>query len=221
MPNHITNILRAPAHVIAALKGEKSLVDFTTMIPMPESLRDVTVNGDEDIVHLLNGKLDLNPGDNILGSLKLGNVLRSLRDGGMTKWDDSRFENFITMMRGFREHGVTSWYDFGVERWGTTWNAYDIEDREGGIKFETARAAPHPVIEKLAEAFPTEKIEHDWADEDIGGNLGRRVYQSGSVIDQLVEDPVDFALTLNERDREYYRKNPDSGKWEYHGSTEQ
>jgi hypothetical protein len=217
MPNHITNILKAPASVIEALKHADNLVDFNTMIPMPEALREVTVNGDEHLVELLNGKLALNPGrDDILGSLTLSNVLRDLQSGGMTKWDDKRFENFVTMLRGYREHGCASWYDFGCERWGTKWNAYSIEAVEGGIKFETAWSAPHPVIAKLAERFPDEKIEHSWADEDIGSNLGMRVYHFGGVTDLPIEDPLDFALTLNGDDREYYRKSPTTGKWESH-----
>lgn len=221
MPNHITSILKAPANVIAALKGEKDLVDFNTMIPMPESLRNITCNGDEKMVELLNGKLALNPSpDDLLGSLQLSYVLRDLRDGGMTKWDDARFENFMTMLRNQREHGVTSWYDFGCERWGTKWNAYDIEEVEGGIKFETAWRAPHPVIAALAAKFPDEKISHEWADEDIGSNLGRRVYQFGAVTDLPVEDPVDFALTLNSSQREYYKKSLTTGLWEYDESMD-
>lgn len=58
------------------------------------------------------------------------------------------------------------------------------------------------------------------SDEDIGNNLGRRLYQFGKATDLDVADPVDFALTLTGSDRERYRKDPVSEKWEYHDEDE-
>jgi hypothetical protein len=221
MPNHITNIIKANKEVIAALRSDKSAVDFNTMIPMPQSLQEITSNGDDNLVYLLNGKLSINPSDSdILGSMKLSNVLRDLKDGGMTKWDTKRFENFMAMLRNFRDHGFVSWYDFGCSEWGTKWNAYGIiETDENSVQFDTAWSAPHPVIKKLAERFPDVCIEHRWADEDIGSNLGHRRYCNG-VSDIPISDAVDFALTVTGNDREYYRANPETGKWEYYEKPE-
>jgi len=127
MPNHITNIIKANPEVLAALRGEKDAVDFNALIPMPESLRGITSNGDENLVSLLNGNLSINPpqGD-FLASLQLSNALRDIQAGGISKWDDARFKNFVAMLHNDREHGVVSWCDFGCERVGTKWNAYDI-----------------------------------------------------------------------------------------------
>jgi hypothetical protein len=53
-----------------------------------------------------------------------------------------------------------TWYDEHCTRWGTKWNAYDINvenEWDGGdcsemeIHFDTAWAPPHPVIKKLNE----------------------------------------------------------------------
>lgn len=219
MPENITNIIKASSEVIAALRSDKAAVDFNTMIPMPESLHNVSciINGDDDLVYLLNGKLSISPPhDDRLANLKLSNVLRGFQDGGMTKWDNERFENFITMLCNFHEHGVVGWNDFGREKWGTQWNAYSVVEADGNsIQFETAWAAPHPVIEALAAKFPEVGIEHLWADEDIGSNLGHRRYCNGAT-DLPIADPVDFALTVLGNDREYYRANPETGKWEYY-----
>lgn len=215
MPNHIVNILKASSHVLDALKGDEHLVDFNSIIPMPESIRGIKVNGDERLVEFLNGKLSLNPSsDDFLSSLQLSNVLRNIESGGMTKWNDCQFENFVTMLRNYREYGITSWYDFSIKHWGTKWNAYDIVESDGGIEFQTAWNAPHPIIAKLAEKFPDEKITHLWSDEDIGSNLGHHIYHFGSLTEVVVEDPMEFALSLHPRSREYYVKNPDTGVWE-------
>lgn len=222
MPNHVTNIIKANAEVIASLRSAEAAVDFNTMVPMPESLREIISNGDDSLVDLLNGKLSLNPlaGD-YLAAMKLSIVLRDFQDGGLSKWDDKRFDNFIAMLRAYREHGVVSWYEFGVEKWGTKWNAYSIVETDGvSIQFDTAWSAPHPVIEVLVSKFPGVCIEHLWADEDIGHNFGHRRYCNG-VTDIPIEDPVDFALTVRGNDREYYRKNPETGKWEYHEEEEE
>lgn len=38
MPNHVTNIIRASSHVLEALKGPDSGVDFNSVVPQPENI---------------------------------------------------------------------------------------------------------------------------------------------------------------------------------------
>lgn len=79
-------------------------------------------------------------------------------------------------------YGYASWYEWRCDKWGTKWNACEI-NTEGAsddfIEFETAWSAPHPVIERLAECFPDVKICHFWADEDTAYNCGQREYRNG------------------------------------------
>lgn len=221
MPNHVTNHIKASSEVLSFIKNEENRVDFNKVIPMPEELHKVSVNGAEDFVKFLNGDLPINPSkEDILQSLQLSSVVMEIENGGVSKWDNKRFENFIQMLKNYRSYGYTSWYEFGIGEWGTKWNAYETCDIEGGVEFQTAWNAPHQVIKKLTEIFPNEKIEHLWADEDIGSNLGHRIYQNGQVEDINIEDPVDFALTLHEQYRESYKKNPDTGKWKYKADEE-
>ncbi len=154
MPNHITNRIFAPQHVIAALVGPKEFVDFNQIIPAPK-------------------------------------------------------------------HEGDGWYNWNCENWGTKWNAYDCKQIDGGVQFDTAWSAPRPVIEKLSQMFPDVKIEHLWADEDIGYNFGHEVYKKNCIVVADIEDGVDFALNLKEYMREYYRKNLKTGKWEYFDADEQ
>lgn len=87
------------------------------------------------------------------------------------------------------------------------------------LYFQTAWSAPHPVLEKLSEMFPDVKLEHEWADEDIGQNCGRCSYQNGEIIDGYVPesekeaiefackmweyDPADMDLRLNDEGTKY------------------
>ena len=52
------------------------------------------------------------------------------------------------------------------------------------ITFLTAWAAPHPIMEKLAEMYPEVNIQHEWADEDIGMNCGRYCYSKGERVEE-------------------------------------
>lgn len=45
MPNHVTNILRAPKRVIDALAGENGEIDFATIVPQPPNLEQGGCSG--------------------------------------------------------------------------------------------------------------------------------------------------------------------------------
>ena len=68
------------------------------------------------------------------------------------------------------------------------------------MKFWTAWNAPHPVIEKLSEMFPDIEIVHEWADEDLGMNCGRRSYFQGERTEEYVPESererMEFACNL-------------------------
>lgn len=70
----------------------------------------------------------------------------------------------------------------------------------------SAWSAPHPVIARLAEMFPSVKFEHKWADEDIGMNCGRRVYYDGERIEEYYpeseKDRLEFAARVMDVDLE-------------------
>ncbi len=68
------------------------------------------------------------------------------------------------------ERGCPFWYDWRVENWGTKWNAYDqsMEDEGYGefeLRFDTAWAAPLPIIAALRERFPDVHIYGSWLEE--------------------------------------------------------
>ena len=59
MPNHITNIITAPKHVIDALRGdEEQPVDFNKIIPMPAILNGITEDSYTPLAKFLAGALE-------------------------------------------------------------------------------------------------------------------------------------------------------------------
>ena len=109
-------------------------------------------------------------------------------------------------------YGKNNWYDWSLANWGTKWDAYGYDDsidysqNKNTITFLTAWAAPHPVIEKLAEIYPSVRIEHEWADEDIGSNCGRRVYYDGERVEEYYpeygKESMEFAANVMDRQLE-------------------
>jgi len=109
-------------------------------------------------------------------------------------------------------YGNNNWYDWSLVNWGTKWDAYGYDDcidysgDKDSITFLTAWSAPHPVIEKLAQMYPAVKIEHEWADEDIGSNCGRRVYYDGERVEEYYpeygKESLEFAAAVMDRQLE-------------------
>lgn len=75
---------------------------------------------------------------------------------------------------GRHPEGVVCWYRWNVDNWGTKWNAYsqDLHVDEGWVKFETAWSHPFPVVFELSKRFPDDVIDVEFADEDLGYNVG-------------------------------------------------
>lgn len=106
-----------------------------------------------------------------------------------------------TAVSNFISYGAATWYDWCISNWGTKWNSY-YPDKSfaDGVSFSTAWSAPEPVIKALSERFPDVVITHEWADEDIGRNLGRREYEGGECIGEYIPESekecIEFALAV-------------------------
>jgi len=79
----------------------------------------------------------------------------------------------------FVNHGFKYWYDWRIAKWGTKWNAANttVDKEERRITFDTAWAAPLPVVEALAK---TANFIHSWEDED--GTVKENTYLDGKKI---------------------------------------
>jgi hypothetical protein len=221
MPNHITNELLAPAHVLATLKNSVTgdLIDFNNVIPMPEILRAESsesmlidwakialgiVNATTLSVRRANPSDAFQAGDYASAADALGqsNIIRMLYEGPFPKdFTTERFETFLRYIRCLKEHGHADWYSWSLEKWGTKWNAYQIEARgDGAIRFQTAWSAPLPVIYSLSLQNRADRIRLRWADENTGWNAGDVTLLDGQIVEggRAEDDSRDaYALALD------------------------
>lgn len=107
---------------------------------------------------------------------------------------------------GQHEPGIICWRNWSINNWGTKWNAYDtkFEDHEDGtatLQFDTAWSHPFPVIEALSIKFPNHPLEVEYADEDLGYNLGKYAIKNGERtnllgIEEGTDEANDFAAQI-------------------------
>lgn len=86
---------------------------------------------------------------------------------------------------GSHEENVICWYQWNIENWGTKWNATrtSYDENAGSILFETAWSFPAPVIYELSKKFPDHVLHVQFADEDLGYNVGEAWIQDGEAVE--------------------------------------
>ena len=218
MPNHIANNVKFkgdPDRIREMLEKIKDdeldlhSIDFNKIIPMPEGLdiesgsrttrglkayRDfvdvLTFAGANKDVDLLN-----------IPEEKENIFLEQRKDIDIEDWKLGRqaYKNIL-------QHDFPTWYEWSINNWGTKWNAYDCSEyynepsESDDIFFNTAWSAPHPILDKLASMYPDIEIEHEWADEDFGYNLGKRTFKDGKEFELYIpvtmKESYEFALKV-------------------------
>ena len=216
MPNHIINIIRLTGdrekinELLESVKDNRfgiGSLDFNKVIPMPESLQIETSSSMERGLKAYKEFVDICTFDGANKDMDLLNIpedkekifLRMRKDVKREEWELGRqaFRNEVM-------YGAPSWYDWSIKNWGTKWNSYGYDnlDRSATLEnpafsFYTAWSAPHPIIEKLAESYPEVSFEHEWADEDIGMNCGRKTYEHGECTDTYYPEAKEAELFAN------------------------
>ncbi len=225
MPNHVTNLIRItgdPDTVKGILNNIKSdkfgvgTVDFEKIIPMPETLHieagSRTDRGLKAYCEFLEryvyGK---NAAEALIALKQIPEEKEKAFLYSRNEIKPEEWELGKTAWHNIQKYGFPTWYEWSVANWGTKWNAYGFEadtdyGKEKEIRFLTAWSAPHPILEKLAKMFPDVKLEHEWADEDIGINCGRYVYYDGERIEEYYpesqKDRIEFAARVMNVDLE-------------------
>lgn len=100
-----------------------------------------------------------------------------------------------TYINNILQYGYADWYDWSCNVWGTKWNStetYVIDDNN--VEFETAWSTPYGVLQELSKKYNT-RVEVEYADEDMGNNCGRLVFENGNEIDYEVGD-LEFACNV-------------------------
>ena len=219
MPNHVTNRVKFTGDIkkiqdiLVAIQYDhqgRGSIDFNKIIPMPESLNitagsvtDKGLKAYKDFVSILlfDGA---NKGMDLLNipEEKEAIFLQHRTDIDKEEWDAGR-----QAFRNIQQYGFPTWYEWSINNWGTKWNAYDcliFDDDEHDydeICFNTAWSAPHPILSKIAQMYPDIEVEHEWADEDFGHNLGRVRYKGEVILEEYIPEKMkesyEFALKVH------------------------
>jgi hypothetical protein len=183
MPNHIQNKLRVYSEntndikvFLENIKGEKEVIDFDKIIPMPNVLNDTESSTDvsKSLYYYLlmtdnNDLLNIVPYKSLFSADSFNNCTKDEKDE-MMKVGEKYFSIY-------KECGAFNWYDWRCDNWGTKWNAYEsylcgLDNKEVLIEFQTAWNGVPYLIEKLVSSYPNLSFEYKFADEDMGYNCG-------------------------------------------------
>lgn len=124
-------------------------------------------------------------------------------------------------VRNIIDYGCPSWYRWSISHWGTKWNScrYEGDPFANVVWFETAWSCPEPIIRRLvAEMGKDAFLRIEWADEDIGHNVGEFLLGDEDVDveaafdDDESDEAMDRAIRLNGAEEYYERRD---GHWVY------
>lgn len=200
MPNHVINEITlhgSDEEIQAVLKAVQKdslgigTIDFNKLLPMPPELNiEAGSRTDRGLKHYRDFVEVFTLGGTV-NTEKLASIPKKSEAAFLRQRSDippDEWELGKAAWNNNRRFGAPTWYEWCIGHWGTKWNAYGMEksafsEDDRCIRFQTAQSAPHPILNELSKRFPDVEIEHQWADEDLGCNCGRRVYRSGGCIE--------------------------------------
>ena len=196
------------ARLIELVKGDEDAFDFAKIVPIPDSPYYAANEGQNDFLcgckkvwvetKAQVGKYDEEGYEQAEGHWEVNGLLieKEVLDNGTIK-------DFVAAGFGGSEVCPTHklgeisshpdwWYNWNVANWGTKWNCGEVwsdraddlaTDGRTSYNFETAWSPASPVIEALAEQFPTLTITHRYCEAGMGF-AGEVVYERGSFVSQ-------------------------------------
>ena len=208
MPNHIQNQLIVTSKTneeldlfINAIKGEDEVIDFNTIIPMPQELKDTesSTKVDSAVAYFVS-KTD--KGTELKETSRFRFPSTFYTQEKFDKYNENELKELYELGERyyniFKTYGYFNWYDWRLDNWGTKWNAYETSigiptQNSVRIFFQTAWGGVPFVISKLVEKFPKLEFEYKFADEDRGYNGGVGQGYNGEFEFDYLEDGSDSA----------------------------
>ncbi|WP_417372993.1 hypothetical protein [Glutamicibacter protophormiae] len=197
MPNHITTKIAAPAEVIEAITRGHTPEEIQTYKDETEGIRNRELTEwftAERKERALKSR----------GERAEEMLTEKITDFGLVIPQPANIETGDCP--GRHEPGIICWLDWSIGNWGTKWNAYDtktgaLEDGTGTLQFDTAWSHPFPVLEALSVKFPNHPLDVEYADEDLGYNLGKYTITNGERSEQAdfeegTGEALEFAAQL-------------------------
>lgn len=236
MPNHVESIVTLKGdeqkirEMLEAIQNDElglGTVDFNKVIPMPESLNVESGSRTDKGIEMVKTYLENMPKEQSDKEGSYDEFFEDLRSHSaeISNEEEKKIWDIgVTAVENLHKYGAPTWYEWSIKNWGTKWNAYGYEEgtdysKSESLHFQTAWSAPHPVIQKLAQMYPEISFEHEWADEDIGANCGRKCYSGGECTEEYYPeseieaiefafriwdfDPLDYDLMLNKTETAY------------------
>lgn len=179
--------------------GVLGQIDFNKVVPMPEEL-DIEVGS------------DLYEGEEMYRTFLVAEGC-GLDVDIYKRWAEEHPKKWALGKRAVAnkvDYGARDWYDWRLERWGTKWNAQNLDDEASDyLHFETAWSCPREALTELSRQFPDVAVHVLYADEDIGNNCGGFDLEDGEVQWEIEfgseDERVEFACTMWGLDPEEYQ----------------
>lgn len=139
--------------------------DFKKVIPSPDGLE---ITSDGLVMYIEN-------------EFSARDTMSQLKDA-IKKASIESVENFCKAIVNFKKYGFACWYDWQSANWGTKWNSYSCEKKEGNVwEFDTAWNGVPKIVSEISKAFPEIEIVYEYSDEDTGSNCGTNIYEDGEL----------------------------------------
>ena len=168
MPNYVRNLIRVVDGDFQAvadfMKSDERNFDFNRLIPMPQSML------------ALKAKYNGISKQSELGFKYWSNAYQRYKKGKYAIFNEIKERGYNlrqTLREGldrlyvYADCGYWNSLEWAIAKWGTKWNALDINVCQSGrtIFFNTAWSAPIPIYKALAKKFPMHKISVKYYDE--------------------------------------------------------
>lgn len=247
MPNNITNQITFGTETATQAAFQRMLhevrmegqplgsIDFNKLLPMPRELdmeagtrTDRGLKLVQEYHHALSDlelqKPALSPKDYAERLRLCKGQYRKKRMADLETWTlgEQAYNNI-------QRFGSPTWYEWCNQNWGTKWNAYQprpLGENDHTMEFCTAWNSVTKIVALLSKKYPDQTITYRWADEDIGHNVGEKVFRNGECVKEKIPeggsriayemaaeiigaDLADFNLYLNKGKTSYeYRDEP-------------
>ena len=196
MPNHVTHqvditglteVLKefTQAHLCEhAGKYEGSLFSFQTLIPRPVAY-DYTVSPSPLKKYFSTDPISQALLEELLTNGASFDVLKRTfpEDVAANSWCAFKY-------------GIGNWYDWSIVRWGTKWNAYNVEflptsdEHSIHFVFDTAWSVPSPIFEEIADLYPELTFEIKALDEGYSFAYEITIYEGEVEIAPIAEEEI-------------------------------
>ena len=118
---------------------------------------------------------------------------------------DDQSKNIAIGLKAFEETGCIFWRDWTIKKWGTKWNAYDHKKKgEFVFEFDTAWTSVPDILKLMLEDFTHVELYYEYADEDIGSNVGCGYLTYFQRPKSSTKSAFDLAFKLHPESKEYY-----------------